>query len=497
MDFVGQLSARAAENPNEIAIDFPEGSCSYLQLERLVWRCVEMAIRNGVRRGDRVGLSFNDERLVLIFALAVTRLAAAITLIPPANPKEQKQEVIREASLAFFYTDHPDPMKMDIPLLIITYQDIETFGVGKEINLPRPDGSDLFVIHHGSGSTGKPKLLPCTHRQMSSLCYWQQRRYGSQPGDIWASLVFLGFRTPLIHALSAVTGGNRYVRSLTYLELEDMLTYCNELPVSYLSATPSQVHRILNATPKDMKLRLPNLKGLVVSFAAVTPALRAEIAERLTPNLFISYGTNEVGVMTILPPNVESSHDCSVGFPIDKNEIQIVDGKDTVVPAETPGLIRVRNDQHFEGYLGSQKDSDRVVRDGWFYPGDTGMLMPDGQLVHLGRADHMMIYRGVNIFPAEIEQVVSQLPGVDDVAAVPIHHPEWQDLPVCTFTLKPGYEDTPNKIAEAAGAKLGLRCPHWFLPLRSIPRNEQGKLDRATLNEIIRQALKTAPGAAD
>lgn len=111
--------------------------------------------------------------------------------------------------------------------------------------------------------------------------------------------------------------------------------------------------------------------------------------------------------------------------------------------------------------------------------------MPDGHLIYCGRADHMMIKNGINIYPAEIESVMTSHPAVRDAAVIPVNSPTHQDLPICAVSLHDGQTVTERELLDYCVQNLGARSASAVLVQQEIPRNEQGKLIRARLAEDI------------
>ena len=92
-----------------------------------------------------------------------------------------------------------------------------------------------------------------------------------------------------------------------------------------------------------------------------------------------------------------------------------------------------------EGFLNDPEANAALFREGWFTPRDLGRFTPDGQLIFCGRADDMLIFNGINVYPAEVEHVMSMYPGVRDVACIPMKSPLNQDIPVCVIAFQFGY----------------------------------------------------------
>ena len=142
-----------------------------------------------------------------------------------------------------------------------------------------------------------------------------------------------------------------------------------------------------------------------------------------------------------------------------------------------------------DGYTDRSLPDNANFRDGWFYTGDVGYLAKDGQLIHLGRSDQMMIFNGINIYPAEIEQAVLTHPAVNDVAVMPIKHNVHQEIPACVVSLVPGARASVQDLRRFVVDLLGAKAPALFAIADVIPRNQQGKIIRADLAGIISSAM--------
>lgn len=108
-----------------------------------------------------------------------------------------------------------------------------------------------------------------------------------------------------------------------------------------------------------------------------------------------------------------------------------------------------------------------------------GYFLPDGSLVHLGRADDMMNLGSIKIFPAEIEAVAQDFPGVSECAAFAVRAPAMGDIPILAVVAAPGV-DADALLAQCRG-RLGLRAPRKVLVVPALPRNAQGKVLRREL----------------
>ena len=198
----------------------------------------------------------------------------------------------------------------------------------------------------------------------------------------------------------------------------------------------------------------------------------------------VRYGATECGTIAFASPGQHDEYE-AVGFPVAGLELEIVDALGVAVGPEEAGEIRVRVDGMASGYVDNPEETQLRFRDGWFYPGDVGMLLDDGRLVVHGRADDMMILNGINVFPAEIERVLERHPAVLTSAALPLPSHVHGQIPVAAVELRPGAVVSSMELLVYAREQLALRAPRRIIVLKVVPRNEQGKILRRELASMF------------
>ena len=177
---------------------------------------------------------------------------------------------------------------------------------------------------------------------------------------------------------------------------------------------PTMMQRMLDA--RDVAPTLPDLRG-VVSGAAEFPHPLRERAIRFfgAARVLDFYGATELGWVTLIDGHEMLERRGSVGRPLAGQEIAIFDRQGARLPTGAPGLIYVRNQQLMEGYVGDSEATAKMRRAEWMTAEDVGYLDPDGYLYVCGRERDMVKSGGVNIYPAEIEEVLVQHPEVKEV----------------------------------------------------------------------------------
>jgi acyl-coenzyme A synthetase/AMP-(fatty) acid ligase len=204
--------------------------------------------------------------------------------------------------------------------------------------------------------------------------------------------------------------------------------------------------------------------------AAVSPALRRQVRERLRATLDNSYASNETNLVAMMD-------DDNVGTLGPGVEVRIVDEKEGERPYGVAGLIRIRCDYMFNGYLNDPQLTAAAFVDGWYVSGDAGMMPAAGKLVVLGRADDMLNIGGVKVPPVPIEARIKEIDGVSDAAVLSIANENGVEslvvvVETSTDTLT---EDLRRRVGAIVMRFVGV---FTIVPMRTFPRTESGKVRR-------------------
>jgi acyl-CoA synthetase (AMP-forming)/AMP-acid ligase II len=199
----------------------------------------------------------------------------------------------------------------------------------------------------------------------------------------------------------------------------------------------------------------------------------------------ISYGTNHIGNVALADAALQAAHPDTVGRPTKDVEIEIVDAGHRPLPRGELGTVRIRGPGFPTAYLDDADATARDFRDGWYYPGDLGVLTGQDDLLFKGRSDDMINVDGIKIFPTEIEQEMLRHPDIAEVAAFALPSPRFHQIPAAAVRLhRP--TDLP-RLLEFCRQRLGVRTPHNIFVLTALPKNAMGKVLRRELAEIVRR----------
>ncbi len=149
------------------------------------------------------------------------------------------------------------------------------------------------------------------------------------------------------------------------------------------------------------------------------------------------------------------------------------------------GGIQVQGPNVFKGYWRMpEKTAEEFTADGWFKTGDVGQIDARGYVSIVGRSKDLIISGGYNVYPAEIEGYINDLPGVAESAVVGVPHPDFGEVGVAVVIAKPGAMLQPEQIVAALKSKVAnFKIPKKCFVVPELPRNTMGKVQKNLLRE--------------
>jgi D-alanine-D-alanine ligase-like ATP-grasp enzyme len=314
------------------------------------------------------------------------------------------------------------------------------------------------------------------------------------PEDTLLSLVSMHFYAAKQRYLEAVAvGAGMFLDRPGQI---DIRPYIDSGTVNAVYGTVFHAEALMQTLPAGSSEVLAGLRALMIGGSTVSMDLREKIRRTLTPRLYLFYGTNETHTSTIAAPDEVFSLPGGVGRALPGFRLKVVDPGGRSLPAGQDGEILIRSPASIDSYLDADAESRAVFRRGWFATGDVGALTADGQLVHKGRSDGMLIVSGVNLYPAEVEQILRRCEGVADAHVTAMHHPALQDVPVALVVPAPGERPDEQALVAKVREQLGAHALFRVFRVDRIPRNEQGKVQRLAVKELLQSAQESGAAAS-
>jgi malonyl-CoA/methylmalonyl-CoA synthetase len=342
---------------------------------------------------------------------------------------------------------------------------------------------DVAVIIYTSGTTGRSKGAMLTHGNMLSNAsvlkdYWGWRR-PQEGGDVLIHALPIFHVHGLFVAIhGALINGSKMVW-LGKFEPKNVLRF---LPQATLfMGVPTLYVRLLaepgltRAACAHMRLFISGSAPLLIdTFTAWQQCTGHTILER--------YGMSET-IMLTSNPYVGERRGGTVGFALPGVQLRVVDDANRSVTQGEIGGIQVKGPNVFAGYWRMpDKTVEEFTADGFFKTGDVGRTDAQGYVTIVGRSKDLIISGGYNVYPAELESFINELPGVLESAVVGVPHPDFGEVGVAVVVQRPGANLSGDQILVSLKASLAnYKVPKRCVVVADLPRNAMGKVQKNLL----------------
>ncbi|MBC5768328.1 malonate--CoA ligase [Ramlibacter albus] len=341
---------------------------------------------------------------------------------------------------------------------------------------------DLAAILYTSGTTGRSKGAMLTHGNLLSNAQVLKDYWGWQPGDV------------LIHALPIFHVHGLFVAShgallngskMIWLAKFDPKTVIENMPrATVFMGVPTLYVRML-AEPSLDQDAVKNMRLFISGSAPLLIETFNEWRERTGHTILERYGMSETAMLTSNPYRGGERRGGTVGFPLPGVGLRVRDEQGNEVPTGEIGGIEVKGPNVFKGYWRMpEKTKEEFTADGWFKTGDVGKIDTSGYVTIVGRSKDLIISGGYNVYPAEIEGYINEMPGVAESAVVGVPHPDFGEVGVAVVIPKPGAQIEGDKIVGTLKQQLAnFKIPKKCYVVDQLPRNQMGKVQKNLLRE--------------
>jgi malonyl-CoA/methylmalonyl-CoA synthetase len=457
------------------SLDLPEGARVAVQTEKSV---EALMLYLGVLRAGFVYVPLNTAYQAAEIEYFIGNAAPAVVVCPPKN-------FAWVSKLAF---------KAGTKNVFTLGEDLT--GSLLQRAAPQPDAhtpvqrnaSDLAAILYTSGTTGRSKGAMLTHGNLLSNArtlkdYWGWRT-PAQGGDVLIHALpifhvhglFVASHGALING-SKMIWFNRFDPKGTIARLQDATVFMG-VPTLYVRmlAEPALTHEACAPMRLFISGSAPMLKETF-----------DEWHKRTGHTILERYGMSETTMLTSNPyyPADGERVGGTVGFALPGVKLRVRDERGLEVHAGEVGGIEVKGPNIFKGYWRMpEKTAEEFTDDLWFKTGDVGKKAADGRVTIVGRSKDLVITGGYNVYPAEIEGYVNEMPGVAESAVIGVPHADFGEGVVAIVVPKVGADvDADAIVAALKGRIANFKVPKKLLVLRELPRNTMGKVQKNLLRE--------------
>ena len=361
-----------------------------------------------------------------------------------------------------------------------------------DVHIPvQRQADDLAAILYTSGTTGRSKGAMLTHGNLTDNAlvlktYWGWRT-PAQGGDVLIHALPIFHVHGLFVALhGALINGSKMIWCAKF----DPKFVLQKMPeATVFMGVPTLYVRLLAEVGLNREV-VRNMRLFIAGSAPLLIETFIDWQTRTGHTILERYGMSETAMLTSNPYGADPRHGGqaerrggTVGFPLPGLNLRVMPDVGPALPVGEIGAIQVKGPSVFKGYWRMpEKTAEEFTADGYFKTGDVGRVDERGYVTIVGRSKDLIISGGYNVYPAEIEGYINDLPGVLESAVIGIPHADFGEVGVAVVIAKPGVVLDPAQIIASLKSKLAnFKIPKRCVVVDALPRNTMGKVQKNVL----------------
>ncbi len=449
----------------------------------------------GIAKGDRVALQVAKCAEALILYLACLRIGAVFLPLNPAYTPNETLYFLNDAETSVFICEAARQAMMagqDFPgrvMALAEFVALATNDADPRADPPHaPD--DLAAILYTSGTTGRSKGVMLTRHNLSSNSAALVATWAVTQHDV------------VLHALPIFHTHGLFVATNTAIAAGAAMIFQPDFnPGAVLAALPRATvmmgvptyYTRLLADPGLTQAACAHMRLFISGSAPLSAVTHLEWQARTGHAILERYGMTETSMLTS-NPYLGERRAGTVGMPLPGVTVRVADpATGAALPQGKVGAIEVLGPNVFSAYWRApEKSAAEFCSDGFFRTGDMGAFDADGYLRIVGRSKDLVITGGLNVYPAEVEAALDDLPGVAASAVIGVPHPDLGEAVVAIVTARPGVALDGEAARSALRGRLAnYKLPKVILVEPDLPRNALGKVQKNVLRDQFRALFTT------
>lgn len=494
------IKTRALTHPDKVAVIDPikETEWTYRELNIRAENLANQMVRDGVQKGDRIGVNVPNDVAIIDFLFASIKVGAVFVPLNWRLKPIEIEGVIEDAGIQYLaYADNHYERLTNLPKEYLKYNvDHDEYNEIVDPSKHEPfktvshESDDMAMLIYTSGSTGKPKGVIHTHESYRNNIYNEIMSWSltDEIVTVAAAPMFhvVGFIDIVLPAL--MVGGTTILqRYFDHLQINKLI---EKYKPTILVMIPAMYFGMI-FDPEFSIEQWDSVELFVSGGSAPLPAVQDHF-KKLGKIILNAYGLTEAPLVTYNSNEAALANETSIGRPVMNLAHKIVDEEMNEVPIGEMGELIIRGPNVTPGYYNLPEENEKAFADGYFRTGDLAVENENGELTIVNRLKELIITGGENVLPSEVEAVLNKHPLISQGIVVGYENPKFGESVGAVVILNKdakGYDNYKEVLDEFMLKNLaGYKTPKFYLVLDEIPLNSTAKPDRLELQRLMNEA---------
>jgi long-chain acyl-CoA synthetase len=508
------LEANLIKKSNKTIIFQDDIKITNLQLKNYVDIVARFLINKGIKAGDKVGIIMSNSWQYVVNIFAISKIGAVIVPINHFFKNDEIAYVLNDVKAKLLFSTAKFSAETSTLLGKTSIENIvwvDGLPINNDCNISYDDvlnnelpdiapissliDNTAFILFT-SGTTGKPKGAELSFRNIFSNCEGSKVLMEAKDGDI-KMICYL----PMFHAFTLTAtvilpiysnSGLVIIPSLnTKSDFKKLLKQLLLKRCRYFAGVPDVYSAIAKAKLPWYFHLFHNVKGFISGAAPLSEDTYKRFTSSFKRGMLLEgYGITECSpIVSCNSP--QHNKIGSVGKPYINYQVKIFDENMNEQPVNSVGEICVKGDCVMKGYYNRPEDTQENIINGWFKTGDIGRVDEDGYIFIMDRKKDLIISKGMNIYPREVEEVIYTNPKVNACAVIGVQDSEVGEIPIAFVELREDEQCSELELKNFIRSSLAtFKLPRKIFFETELPRNATKKILKRELRLIYQERNK-------
>ena len=503
----GLLEKQAEQYRSKNFVLYEDCEHSYEHVHAHARRVAENLRRAGVGHGDKVVILAGNCMEFMYLYLGLGRLGAVLVPVNPTLKPDEISYIIHDSDaetvvLIPEFLPYVPVLRQNLPQVKRIY----VIGNAAEGTIPyasllepvdavqpvRASRDDDAALIYTSGTTGQPKGVILSHRNYLSNAAAMAHQVTMATDDrFFCVLPLFHVNAQVVTVLAPLTVGADVLLMGKFNPFSILPMIAKHRP-TILSAVPT-IYNVMCRMAKADEYDVSSIRFFASGAAPLPEEIYLATQRVLKRPMVMGYGLSEATCASAAADYRDPIKWDSVGPPLRYTSVRIVDDEGRDVPIGEIGEILVSGPSVMKGYYKNPEATAEVLKGGWLATGDLGRMDEDGYLFVVGRKKDMIIRGGLNVYPLQIENIISKLQGVEECCVVGVDEPRWGQEILAVVKMVEGQMLTEEKILHVCREELApYKQPRYVRFVDALPKTATGKTKKV---EVARQFADIARSA--
>jgi long-chain acyl-CoA synthetase len=489
--------------PEDPALIYNDVTQTFGEMDTTIRQYTSHFTAAGVKKGDIVGLSCYNTPEYIYTYMAITQMGAIVVPLNLMLTMEEISFILKDSGVHALIVHEKILAKLKIDSariktgLGLAHVFVLNDELAAEISIREPaepndlNPDDTCTLLYTSGTTGKPKGVMLSHTNLMAntvSCSKTLNLIGETNVFICVLPMFhtFGFTTSVL--LPLYTGSPIVIHDA--FQPKEVIASLLKHRVSVFCGVPA-MYVVLAQALREGKVAFPDLRLAVSGGAPMPVEILNLFNKQYEIPLVEGYGLTEAAPVVCLNPLVGEKKPGSIGKPLYGVEVKIGTPAEPALASGDVGELLIKGLNVMKGYLGLPEETAEALQEGWLHTGDMAFMDEDGYIFIVDRKKDMIITRGLNVYPREIEELLYAHPAILEAAVVGVPDPLKGEVVKAFVVLKEGADVNRRAVLDYLKPKLAsYKMPRLVEFIAELPKSGTGKILKKELRAASADDMK-------